>query len=123
MRLYYYKILSQIRGEDDIDRIEQELRDQFGPPPEPVVNLLGLMYIRRLCRDLGVRDISASPTALTLAFTEKTRLPPHEVIRLAARENKKYQLTPDQRLKIRMNEVAWPRVVDELLALLNLCPK
>ncbi len=122
MRLYYYKVLSQIRSEEDIDRIEEELRDQFGPPPEQVLNLLGLMYIRRLCRDLGVRDISASKLSLTLSFTEKTTLPTDEIIRLTTRENKKYQLAPDQRLKIRMNEITWPRVVDELLSLLALCP-
>ncbi len=123
MRLYYYKILSQVRSEEDIDRIENELRDQFGAPPEQVVNLLGLMYIRHLCRELGVRDVSASQTALTLAFTERTRLPPQDVIRITTRENKKFQLTPDQRLKIRMSEVTWPRVVDELHSLLNMCPR
>jgi transcription-repair coupling factor (superfamily II helicase) len=120
MRLYYYKTLSSIRSSEDADRIEQELRDQFGPPPEPVMNLFGLMLIRKLCRDLGVRDISAGKNIVTLAFTEKTRLPPNEVVRLTTRENKKFQLTPDQRLKIRMNEVTWPRVVDELESLLKL---
>jgi transcription-repair coupling factor (superfamily II helicase) len=122
MRLYYYKMLSQIRSQEDIDRIEQELRDQFGPPPEQVFNLLGLMYIRRLCRDLGVKDINSGKQVLTLSFTERTTLPPLELIRLTTRENKKYQLTPDQRLKIRMNEMPWPRVVEELMALLALCP-
>lgn len=123
MRLYYYKALSQIRSEEDIDRIENELRDQFGAPPAPVLNLFGLMLIRKYCRDLGVRDVSAGKANVTLAFTDSTRLPPNEVVRLTTAENKKYQLTSEQRLKIRMNEVTWPRVVDELLLLLRLCPK
>jgi hypothetical protein len=42
---------------------------------------------------------------------------------LTTRENKKYQLAPDQRLKVRMNDFTWPRVLDELEYLLKLCPK
>lgn len=122
LRLYYYKTLSNIRSLEDVDRVENELRDQFGAPPEPVMNLLGLMVIRKFCRDLGVRDISAGKNTVTLAFTEKTKLPPQEVIKLTARENKKYQLTPEQRLKVRMNELSLPRVIDELEFLLKLCP-
>lgn len=122
LRLSYYKALSQVRGPEDLDRIEDELKDQYGPPPEPVINLMGLMLIRKHCRDLGVKDISSSKVALTLAFTERTPLPPAEVIKLTARDNKKYQLTPDQKLKIRMNEITWPRVNEELEYLLSLCP-
>lgn len=122
MRLYYYKALSNVRSAEDLDKIEQELRDQFGPPPEPVMNLLGIMLIRKLCRDLGVRDISAGKNALSLAFTEKTCMPPQAVVQLTTKENKKYLLSPDQRLKIRMNDITWPRVVDELEYLLQLCP-
>jgi transcription-repair coupling factor (superfamily II helicase) len=123
MRLYYYKTLSHVRSIEDLDRIEDELKDQFGDPPEPVLNLLGLMLIRKYCRDLGVKDVSSGNQTLSLSFTDKTRLPTSEVIRLTTRENKKYSLTPDQRLKIRMNDVKWPRVVEEIEYLISLCPK
>jgi len=122
MRLYYYKTLSAIQSADDIDRIETELRDQFGDPPEAALNLLGLMLIRKLCRDLGVKDVSAGKNAITLSFSDITPLPPQEVIRLTSKENKKYQITPEQRLKVRMNEITWPNVVNELEFLLKLCP-
>lgn len=123
MRLYYYKLLSNVRTHEDIDKIEGELRDQFGPPPEPVLNLLGLMLIRKMCRDLSAKDISAGKNSISLAFTDKTPLPPQEAIRLASQENKKYQITPDQRLKIRLHDLTWPRIIDELEFLLRLCPK
>lgn len=123
MRLSYYKALSNIKDIEDLDRIEDELRDQFGQLPDSVMNLMGLMLIRKLCRDLGVKDVSAGKAWLNLAFTDTTPLPPAEVIRLTAMENKKYSLAPDQRLKIRMSEITWPRVHDELEFLLKLCPK
>ena len=120
IRLSYYKALAEITSQEDLDRIEDELKDQFGEIPEPVVNLMGLMLIRKQCKDLGVRDISAGAKNISLIFTERTRLKPETAISLAMRENKKYSITPDQRLNIRMNVITWSAVYEELSYLLRL---
>ncbi|MBC7464897.1 MAG: transcription-repair coupling factor [Bdellovibrio sp.] len=120
IRLSYYKALSEIKSQMDLDHIEAELTDQFGEIPEPVVNLMGLMLIRKQCKDLGVRDVSAGPKNISLIFTERTRLKPEAAIRLAMRENKKYSITPDQRLNIRVNNITWSAVYEELNYLLSL---
>ncbi|MBX3020459.1 MAG: transcription-repair coupling factor [Bdellovibrionales bacterium] len=121
IRLAYYKQLSEIESPEDIDRIEDELRDQFGKLPDQVLNLMGLMLIRKVCKDLAVRDLSSGESTITLAFTEKTPLPVPRVIELASRTNKKYSITPDNRLRVRMNEITWPRIHDELMYLKSLC--
>lgn len=121
VRLAYYKQLSEIENTEDIDRIEDELRDQFGKIPDQVINLMGLMLIRKTCKDLAVRDLSSGEATITLAFTERTPLPPQRVIELASRSNKKYSITPDNRLRVRMNDITWPRIQDELLYLKSLC--
>lgn len=120
MRLSYYKALSEVREEQDIDQIEEELKDQFGDIPEPTLNLMGLMLIRAQCKKLGIRDVSAGLKNISLIFTEKTKLSTETVIRLAMRENKKYSVTPDNRLNIRMNAISWPNVSEELSYLLTL---
>lgn len=114
IRLAYYKQLSEIESPEDIDRIEDELRDQFGKLPDQVLNLMGLMLIRKVCKVLSVRDLSSGESTITLAFTDKTPLSPQKVIELASRPNKKYSITPDSRLRIRMNDITWPRIYDEL---------
>lgn len=120
LRLSYYKALAEISSEADLEKIEEELKDQFGEIPEPVINLMGLMLIRRQCKDLGVRDISAGMKNISLVFTEQTRLKPEVAIQLAVRENKKYSITPDHRLNIRMNIITWGKVHEELSILLRL---
>jgi transcription-repair coupling factor (superfamily II helicase) len=62
-RLSYYKVLSQISSHDEIDQVEDELRDQFGKLPEPAVNLIGLMLIRLMCKKLGIRVHRSYPFA------------------------------------------------------------
>jgi len=120
IRLSYYKALSEIASNEEMNRIEDELKDQFGPLPEPVINLMGLMLIRHQCKQLGVRDVSAGLKSVSLVFTEKTKLKPETAIQLAMRENKKYSITPDQRLNIRMNNITWSNVYEELSYLLTL---
>ncbi|QDK39552.1 transcription-repair coupling factor [Bdellovibrio sp. NC01] len=120
IRLGYYKALAEISSQDDLDRIEEELRDQFGPIPDQTVNLMGLMLIRRQCKELGVRDVSAGVKSVSLIFTEKTKLKPEVVIQLAVRESKKYSLTPDNRLNIKLSTISWSAVYEELEQLLRL---
>ncbi len=120
IRLSYYKALSEIKSQEDLDLIESELTDQFGALPEQVVNLMGLMLIRRQCKNLGVRDVSAGLKNISLIFTDRTKLKPEKAIELTLRSNKKYSLTPDQRLNIRMNTITWTAVYDELQYLLSL---
>ncbi|MES2965853.1 MAG: transcription-repair coupling factor [Bdellovibrionota bacterium] len=121
IRLSYYKALAKITSPDDIDRIEEELTDQFGKIPDQVLNLMGLMLIRHHCKELGIRDLSSGPKTVSLAFTERTPLPPDRVVQLAQKEKQKYSLTPDMRLNIRLNAITWPNIYDELLSLKKLC--
>jgi len=114
LRLSYYKALSTIQSPEDIDQIEADLRDQFGHPPDEVFNLFGLMMIRHICKDLGVRDVSSGLSAISLTFTENTKLPATKVVELSLLPNKKYSITPDNRLKIRMNTITWQNIFEEL---------
>jgi transcription-repair coupling factor (superfamily II helicase) len=120
IRLSYYKALADINSPEELDKIENELKDQFGEIPEATLNLMGLMLIRSECRKLGVKDIGAGLKNVSLLFSEKTKMRPETVIKLAMRENKKYSITPDNRLNIRMNNISWPSVYEELQYLLKL---
>ena len=122
IRLSYYKAMTEIAMPEDMDRIEEELSDQFGKLPDQVLNLMGLMLVRHHCRELGIRDLSSGPKSISLAFTEKTPLPPETVVQLAQRESKRYSITPDMRLIVRMEAINWPLIYDELQKLQRLCP-
>lgn len=120
VRLAYYKAISLIQDEHEFEKMEQELQDRFGPLPEQVKNLLGLALIRGLASRLGATDVSQGPKNIILTLTEQTPIKPELAIQLSMRENKKYQLLPGNRFTVRINEISWPRVYEELEALLNL---
>jgi transcription-repair coupling factor (superfamily II helicase) len=120
IRLAYYKAISLIQEEAEFEKMEDELRDRFGNPPDQVKNLLGLALIRSLASKLGAIDLSQGTKNIILTLSDQTPINPELAIQLAMRENKKYQLLPNNRLAIRINEVSWPRVYEELETLIRL---
>lgn len=122
LRLTFYKLMSNLKTPEEMEQLESDLRDQYGAPPEPVLNLMGLMLIRYYCKLLKIRDLSSGPKSISLVTTDKTPLPPEKIIKLCSQTNKKYLLTPDGRLNIRMNSISWPAIYDELKYLDSLRP-
>ena len=124
LRLSYYRALAQIESEKDVDELEEELKDQFGPLPQEITNLFGLMLIRRLCVELAIKNISNTKENVILSIDNTTPLPSEKILQLTLQGNKKYQLAPGGRLKIRVKkESSWPQVYNELEVLAHLCSK
>jgi transcription-repair coupling factor (superfamily II helicase) len=118
LRLSFYKILSEIRKPEDLDEIEQELRERFGALPEEVVNLCGVMLIRLLCKKLGVQDLSVGPKSLSLVFADSTPIKPEAVLKLTQKSHRKYVLvSPGNRLNIRMEKMLEKSGADDTSAL------
>jgi transcription-repair coupling factor (superfamily II helicase) len=65
-----------------------------------------------------IRDLAFDGKELVLTFDPRTKVSPERLVRMAAREPKRYRLTPDQRLKVRVENR--DRVVQEAKALLEL---
>ncbi|MEW5707246.1 MAG: transcription-repair coupling factor [Actinomycetota bacterium] len=58
LRIEIYRRIIMSCKSTEIDQIALELRDRFGPLPEPVKNLLDIGKLRLLARKLGVSEIS-----------------------------------------------------------------
>lgn len=120
-RLYYYKLLNDLQDPTEIDSLESELVDQYGPLPVEVLNLMGVMLIKNLCRQLKVKELSSGPAALLLRLSDSTPIQPQKIIHLAMVQPKKYSLTPDSRLRIKIEDTLnWTVVHSELSSLTSI---
>lgn len=79
LRLEMYKRLAQVRSEDDLAEVHEELLDRYGPLPEPVAALLDVARFRLLCRDAGVTEVVS--TSQSIRFSPAT-LPDSRKMRL-----------------------------------------
>jgi transcription-repair coupling factor (superfamily II helicase) len=58
-RLSIYKRLSSIRNEGELETMEEELRDRFGPLPPPAQQLLRVMEIKIFCKQFRLLRIDS----------------------------------------------------------------
>jgi transcription-repair coupling factor (superfamily II helicase) len=96
-RLSLYRRFSAARDEAEIDRLEEELRDRFGQPPEEAQNLLWLIRIKLLLKRIGVDSLTVGPEKVALTPGPSSRLDPVRAIALISSQPGRYQLTPDSR--------------------------
>ena len=71
-RLALYQRMASVREPTEVDELAQELKDRFGPWPEPVENLLFMLKVKLLALRAGVLSISHETGQLVLAGDERT---------------------------------------------------
>jgi transcription-repair coupling factor (superfamily II helicase) len=58
LRLEMYKRLAEVRSDEDVRLLHEELLDRYGTPPEPVTRLLAVASFRALARDAGLSEVT-----------------------------------------------------------------
>ena len=64
LKIRLYRRLASVTQLDEVDAVEQEFADRFGPPPSPVVDLLFGLRIRALARSRMLRAVEATDREL-----------------------------------------------------------
>jgi transcription-repair coupling factor (superfamily II helicase) len=79
LRLEMYKRLAEVRVDEDVDAIRDELVDRYGAPPEPVASLLEVARFRGRARRAGLTDVTIQGKYVRFAPVE---LPESGILRL-----------------------------------------
>ena len=106
-RLMIYRRIAGARSEDELTRIMEEMRDRYGPPPIPVLNLADYGRIRVMADELRVETIDREGSVVVIRFRDKARVDPHRVIKLV-RERGDLQLIPPSTLKMDLKKASQP---------------
>ena len=81
-RLTVYRRVAAVRTEPDLDRIMDEVRDRYGPPPDSVLNLAEYAAIRLLADRLRVESLDRDAHAVVLKFRPDAKLDPAWLLRV-----------------------------------------
>jgi transcription-repair coupling factor (superfamily II helicase) len=79
LRLEMYKRLAEVREDQDIDLLREEMRDRYGEPPGPAERLLAVARFRARCRRARVTEVTVQSKYIRFAPVE---LPESRVVRL-----------------------------------------
>ncbi len=93
-RIYFYKRMSIVRSNADVDNLQAELEDRFGDPPKPVWNALSVLRLRLRCKASGVAAVKAEGLNVSIKFSPSVRLTADSV-QLLAFAFRNHRFTPD----------------------------
>ena len=79
LRLEMYKRLAEVRSDDDVDLLLEELKDRYGEPPVEVTSLLLVARFRARARQAGVGEVTIAGKNVRFA---PVTLPDSRVVRL-----------------------------------------
>jgi transcription-repair coupling factor (superfamily II helicase) len=106
-RLIIYKRLANCQTEDELQAMQEEIIDRFGPMPDPVRHLVETHRLRIASRPLGVVRIDAGPDAIVLQFMPNPPIDPARIIQLVQGRRGARFAGPDRiRIEAGMPEVS-----------------
>jgi len=100
VRLGLYRRIGALASDAETDAMAAELVDRFGKLPEEVDNLLGVVALKRACREAGVEKLEAGPKGMVLTFRGNAFSNPAGLVRWLSSKGGLVRLRPDHKLAI-----------------------
>jgi transcription-repair coupling factor (superfamily II helicase) len=99
LRLEMYKRLAEVRSDEDVDLLAEEMVDRYGEPPQEVVSLQLVARLRARARQAGVGELTIAGKNVRFA---PVALPDSRVVRLS-------RLYPKSIVKAQVETILVPR--------------
>ncbi len=114
-RLLYYRKISKVINESDLDIIESELQDQFGKIPEQVFGLFYLTTIKIHLITMGVKELKSGPKNISLSLNEANTLNFDTFLKAVKKQPTLYKVSPNNKIVIKYTVTDWPSLFDFVL--------
>ncbi|MBN2808767.1 MAG: transcription-repair coupling factor [Deltaproteobacteria bacterium] len=95
LRLQFYKKIAECENEAELARLEDELTDRCGPPPEEVLNLLRLKSLKILLKSYRVLALELGRKKISLHFDPENPPATEKLMALIQENAHLCKLTPD----------------------------
>lgn len=70
LRMGLYRRIADLKSEQEVTNFIDEMEDRFGAVPEPMLNLLDIVRIKLICKELNVEKLDSGPKGFTIKFAE-----------------------------------------------------
>jgi transcription-repair coupling factor (superfamily II helicase) len=101
-RLHYYRVLSMCSRPGDLDEIVQEIRDRFGPVPEPLETFVDILKLKFVITALGGLQADIYANKIVVGWDEEgARVDPLSLVRWVEAHEGRARLIPPGKLELR----------------------
>jgi transcription-repair coupling factor (superfamily II helicase) len=122
LRLQLYKRMAGAADAGQLDDLQAEMIDRFGPLPPPAQTMFRVQHLKLRAAQLGIRRLEVGVNAGLVEFAGEHRADPARVIRMVQRGAGRFRLDGSHRLRIMLTDADGParlQLADELLATLG----
>jgi transcription-repair coupling factor (superfamily II helicase) len=95
LRLSFYRRIASLRTEEETAEFEAELRDRFGAPLQEVLNLLNIMRLKNLSRELMISKVQDVHGKVSVYFSSDTPVQPRNIFSLYDKRKGMLRYTPE----------------------------
>ncbi len=103
-KLLTYKRLSKIRADSELADMTEELKDRYGPIPEPLANLLQIISLKILLSGMKIKRLECAGGQIILHVTERTPLDMQKVLKAVREDKGRVKILPDGRIVIHIDQ-------------------
>jgi transcription-repair coupling factor (superfamily II helicase) len=104
LRIQLYRRLSNSKADSQIDQLQAELVDRFGPIPQATEELFWLIRLKNLMRRVGVESAKISHQKSILTVRKTTLIEPDETMKLfvgpKSIRDPRFQILPDSKIQL-----------------------
>ena len=101
-RLVSYKRLARMTEPSEVAGFHEELKDRFGPLPEPARVLMDKIMLKVIGKKIGIQRLDLTDQRLVVSFSRDCPLRPEKITSLIQRDQGRFRLTPDGVVEVSM---------------------
>lgn len=87
VKLDTYKKIAGLLNETECSEMEDELNDRFGKLPQSVTNLIDIVRLKILAKDLGITDVRGLKGEITITFLQNAPIKVENIGQLLRKHN------------------------------------
>lgn len=118
-RILMYKKLAAVRTREDVSRLQEEMEDRFGDPPQPVWNALSLLRLRLRCQEVGIEQITTEGQTILIRFKKGVKLPQHALRPLTAAFKGQNHIFTQEQVTLKINSSKILNDVENMVEVLH----
>jgi transcription-repair coupling factor (superfamily II helicase) len=116
LRLSLYRRIASSNTFETIKALELEMEDRFGRPPDEAKNLLDIMRLKIMARELLITKIHDMQGRIRVLFSPDTKVEPKDIFELRKKRDGKIKFLPEG-FEIDLKGLPWERVYKEIMTL------
>jgi transcription-repair coupling factor (superfamily II helicase) len=116
LRLSLYRRIASSKTDEALKALEFEMKDRFGKPPEEVKNLLDIMRLKIMAKELLITKIQDTQGRIRILFSPDTRVEPKDIFELRKKRDGKIKFLPEG-FEIDFGGLPWEQVCKEVSSL------